>query len=86
MILCMESDAVYLVLPNAKSQTAGYLYFSENTRYGNYITQPERNGPLHFVCKTLKHVVASAAEAETGFVHQGPGDHTVMIHLTSVRT
>ena len=64
--MCVESDAAYLVLPNAKSRIPGYFYLSENTRYGNDITQPERNGPLHIVCKTLKHVVASAAEAETG--------------------
>jgi hypothetical protein len=60
------SDAANLVLPNARSLIAGYFYLSENTRQGDNITQPERNGPLHIVCKTLKHVVASAAEAETG--------------------
>jgi hypothetical protein len=66
MILIVESDAAYLVLPNAKSRIAGYFYLSEDTRSNDTITQPKRNGPLHIVCKTLKHVVASAAEAETG--------------------
>ena len=32
----------------------------------NTTPQSRINGPVHIECKTLKHVVASAAEAETG--------------------
>ncbi len=59
MIMHVDSDAAYLVLPNAKSRIAGYYYFSDKD--GTYI-----NAPFHIVCKTLKNVVSSAAEAETG--------------------
>ena len=43
MILTVESDAAYLVLPNAKSRIAGYSYLSEDTRSNDTISQPERN-------------------------------------------
>ena len=66
MVLTVESDAAYLVLPKTKSRIAGYFYLSKETRSNNIITQPDRNRPLHIVTKTLKHVVASVAEAETG--------------------
>ena len=66
MCLHVDSDAAYLVMPAARSRIAGYYYLS---------TSPPTTGPPHNVplngailieCKTLRHVVASAAEAETG--------------------
>ena len=66
MVLHMESDAAYLVLPGAKSRIAGYFYLSDRPPPNEKVSPtPMRNGPLHIVCKTLHHVVASAAEAET---------------------
>jgi hypothetical protein len=59
MILHIDTDAAYLVMPNAKSRIAGYYYLSTDT------TNPPHNGPILVLCKTLQHVVASAAEAET---------------------
>ena len=59
MILHVDSDAAYLVLPNARSRIAGYYYFSD-------IGATYHNAPFLILCKTLKHVVTSAAEAETG--------------------
>ena len=69
MILHLDSDAAYLVAPKARSRIAGYFYCGNN-----YIknTSPTStlNGPIHIECKLLKHVVASAAEAETaGLFH-----------------
>ena len=58
MILHVESDAAYLVAPNAKSRVAGYYYLSDAS---GSIDNP----PIQVLCKLLKHVVASAAEAET---------------------
>ena len=58
MILHVDSDAAYLVAPKARSRIAGYYYLS------NLDTPPPLNGAIHVECKTLKHVVASAAEAE----------------------
>ena len=59
MILSVDLDAAYLVLPKAKSRIAGFYYLTD--RDLSYY-----NSPILVVCKTLKNVVASAAEAETG--------------------
>ena len=59
MVLHIDTDAAYLVMPGAKSRIAGYYYLSSDTN------QPPLNGPILVLCKTLQHVVASAAEAET---------------------
>ena len=61
MILHVDSDAAYLVLPKAKSRIAGYYYLTDHP---SSTLPPPRNGPLLVECKTLKHVVTSAAEAE----------------------
>ena len=63
MTLHVDSDAAYLVLPNAKSRIAGYFYLSTHPKFQ---TPPKLNAPVIVECKTLQHVVASAAEAQTG--------------------
>ena len=63
MILHIDSDAAYLVMPTAKSRIAGYYYLSSKP---TSTSSPPLNGAILIECKTLKHVVASAAEAETG--------------------
>ena len=60
MMLHVDSDAAYLVAPNAKSRIAGYYYL------GNEKKNNRLNGAILVECRYLKHVVASAAEAETG--------------------
>ena len=65
MILHIESDAAYLVLPNARSRVAGHFYLSSHPPAQGK-PSPQHNGPLLTECKTLKNVVASAAETETG--------------------
>ena len=61
MNLTVDIDAAYLVLPGAKSRYAGYFRLLNNT------TTPGKtdNGAIHVECKTIRHVVSSAAEAET---------------------
>ena len=62
MILVVDSDAAYLVLPKARSRYAGYFRLLDDE------SKPHRklyNGPLIIECKTIKNVVSSAAEAET---------------------
>ena len=56
MNLHIESDAAYLVLPNARSRIAGYFNFPTPLT--------KLNGAILVECRGLKHVVASAAEAE----------------------
>ena len=58
MILHVESDAAYLVAPNAKSRVAGYYYLSN-------AVGTLQNPPIQVLCKLLRHDVALAAEAET---------------------
>ncbi len=65
MILHAESDAAYLVLPKTRSRIAGYCYLSSKPQSSKIsLNQPQPNGPILVECKTLKDVVASAAEAE----------------------
>ena len=65
MILWVDSDAAYLVMPNAKSRISGYFQLINHPDEG---LNPTINGPILVECKTLKHVVSSAAEAETAGV------------------
>ena len=65
MILHVDSDAAYLVAPKARSRISGYFYLSDHPRR----TQtPSLNGAILVECKTLQHVVSSAAEAEVAGV------------------
>jgi len=63
MILYIDSDAAYLVAEKAKSRISGYYYLSNKD--DSKIPTPPLNGALHVECKLLRHVVTSAAEAET---------------------
>lgn len=70
MILHVDSDAAYSVQPNAKSRIAGYYILSSKPSPTPSIPIRAPNAPLHMEYKTLRTVVASAAEAETGgFFH-----------------
>jgi hypothetical protein len=63
MILQIHSDASYINEPEARS-TAGGHYFLGHMPHDN---QPIRlNGAIYSLCTVLKHVAASAAEAELG--------------------
>jgi hypothetical protein len=64
MILCIVADAAYLVLPNSRCRSAG-LYFLSNILTTNP-PKPKTNGSVHVLCKTIRGIPASAAEAETG--------------------
>ena len=65
MILTVDSDAAYYVLPKARSRYAGYFRLLNTPSNKN---QHMYNGPLLIECKTLRHMVSSAAEAETNGV------------------
>jgi hypothetical protein len=64
MILHIVADAAYLVLPKARSRCAGLYYLSDLSTSNPPHSKP--NGPVHVLCKTIRGVPASAAEAETG--------------------
>ena len=66
MVLYVNSDAAYLVLPEAKSRIAGHFYLSDHPNKLAANQTPTPNAPFLTECRTLRHVVATAAEAETG--------------------
>ena len=61
MVLHVDSDAAYLIAPKARSRVAGYFRMGNQQ---NNKTKSTLNGAIHVECKTLRHVVSSAAEAE----------------------
>ena len=70
MVLHLHSDGSYLSAPQARSRAAGHYFLSS---WPKDITKPDDpppkdNGPVYTVCKTLRNVMASAAEAELGSV------------------
>ena len=77
MILCVVSDAAYLVLPKARSRCAS-LYFLSNQSTTNPPQTPT-NGAVHVLCKTIRGVPASAAEAETAGLFVGAQEAVPMI-------
>jgi hypothetical protein len=63
MILYVESDASYLSGSKARSRAAGYHYLS-NKADNPSKQQPPLNRPVNILCKILKNLLSSAAEAE----------------------
>ena len=66
MVLNVDSDAAYLVLPRARIRLAGHFFLS-SPGSPSRIAAP--NGPVLTECKTIRHVVSSAATANA-FIHQ----------------
>ena len=67
MQMMVDSDAAYLVLPKARSRIAGYFRLA-NKPFNKH--KYKDNGAILIECHTLRHVVSSAAEAETKGVFQ----------------
>ena len=69
MILCLISDATYLVLPDACNSCATLFILTHKptTNPPNHLP----NGPVHVMVKTIKGVPASYSEAETGGIFLG---------------
>ena len=61
MVLHVDSDVAYLVQPNARSRYAGYYYLGSTKS-----TNTMLNGAVLVICRTIRNVVASDAESETG--------------------
>lgn len=65
MVLNLDSDAAYLVQPQARSRGAGYFYLSDIPPQPPAQPNPTHNAPILVDCHTIRQVMASAAEAET---------------------
>jgi hypothetical protein len=59
MILKITSDAAYLIQPKARSCAAAHYHLG-------WLNSDRTNGPVNILCKTIKNIVSSAAEAKTG--------------------
>ena len=73
MQLIVDSDAAYLVLLGTKSGIAGYYRMGDKSFIGNCPDFSRRtpNAAILFECKSLRYVIASAAEAEaSGLYHK----------------
>jgi hypothetical protein len=71
MLLKITSDAAYLVQPKARSRAAVHYHLG-------WHNSDRTNGALDVLCQTIKNVVSSAAEAETGGIYIG-GKHACPI-------
>ena len=66
MQLHTHSDASYLSEPKARSRGAGFFFLSDRLSDPKLppTTPPPMNGALHIICKIMRNVMGSAAEAE----------------------
>jgi hypothetical protein len=64
MVLWIDSDAAYLVAPQARSRVGGHFKLSSQPQIP--IQNPPHNGPVHVESTLLRQVVAAASEAELG--------------------
>jgi hypothetical protein len=78
MILKIDSDAAYLVRPEARSRAGGYHYLS--SKDGTLF-----NGPIIVLAKIIKNVMASAAEAEVAGIYlnaqEGVSERNCLIEM-----
>jgi hypothetical protein len=76
MVLHVDSDTAYLVQAKARSRIVGSFNLSSNPSLLPLDQTPTPNAPILTERKTLRHVVASAAEAETGGIFHNA--HTII--------
>ena len=65
MVLHIDSDAAYLVMPESCSVYAGHFYLSDWPRDKPHLPSTKRNGLILKTYKTVHKFFSSAAEAET---------------------
>ena len=85
MCLHIESDAEYLVHPQARSRVAGHFYLSDKILYETPTSNPTPNGPILIECRTVCNVMSSAEEAETiGIFHHTKVAVPILTALTEL--
>ena len=65
MVIYIESDTSYLVLPKARIWAAGVFFLVNFCSAGK---RPQFNGIINVLCKKIKNTVSSVAKAETGTI------------------
>jgi hypothetical protein len=81
MTLNTDTDAAYLVLPNARSRYASHYILSDTPPSLPAIPNPKPNGAIITVCKTIRGVMTSAAESETPGVF-GNGQEIIALRIS----
>jgi len=85
MVLWTDSDASYLTAPKARSRAGGYHFLSSKPPNGRAPTNddppPPDNGAVLVLCKIMREVLSSAAEAESGGLFLN-GKEAVPIRIT----
>ena len=81
MALNTDTDAAYLVFPNAQSRYAGHYILSDTPPLPPEMPNPKPNDAILTVCKTIRNVTTSAAEAETASVY-GNGQEIITICIS----
>ena len=71
--------SAYLVALKAKSRIAGFFYCTDKPTSTKPL--PKLNGPIHVECCTLRHVVTSAAEAETAALFFSTQTALEIVHI-----
>ena len=68
MILFIHSCASYLLVTKASSRASGVIFLSDPKPYAMTFSEytPILNGFIFIMCKILRNIMASAAEAEYG--------------------
>jgi hypothetical protein len=74
MTLHIHSDASYLSENEAKIRAGGFFYMGNTTKNDKKLT----NGAILIVSKVLKHIMSSAAEAESGAVFINAKERAVL--------
>ena len=63
MCLHIDSDAAYLVQPQARSRVAGHFYLNDKIPDETSTPNPTPNSPILTECRTVRNVMSLAAEA-----------------------
>jgi len=78
MVLHVDSDVAYLVLLNTCSHYAGHFFLGDTPPPPPAKPATKPNGPILTKCKTIRGVMASAVETETGGVFGNAQDAIVV--------
>ena len=66
MCLWIDSDSSFASIRNARSRVGGFFYLSSHPSKIPKNSDPPLNGPIYVLCRIMKMVLSSAAEAEYG--------------------
>ena len=66
MCLWIDSDSLFASIRNTRSRVGGFFYLSSHPSKTPKNNDPTLNGPIYVLCRIMKMVLSSAAEADMG--------------------